>query len=220
MQRAASDLDLVLDPPLTTIRQTDLGYSMVASVATFPEDDIARLLMQSALHVALHEEFGETVDIRVVVPRPLKGPVITLPPVPNDAFPTVWMQEYLKLGHERVREYAIVFAHAAYTQAVYALPWRDAGAMAARIPALLEMTALAVDTHRTVSVLMGNVDIILPPMEGLVLPMDRPVVEDEVARAIGRPAATLMELYETVWRLVNTGRTTQQTLRLYVCLFL
>lgn len=202
LARAARDADVELDMNLTCVQRHGAGYRVVASAATFPESEEARWYMQTALHVLVLDEFSEVppdhLDVQVVVPHALPTPPAELP-----THQFVTEQVLAKTDYSFL--FLVTTARAAYTRVVDSYPWRDAEAMHARIPALMHRILRNLAAQHTDPALHGNVDAILPPLEGLLAPLDREHVAHEVARRLGRPPKTLLELYETVFCLARNN---------------
>ena len=102
---------------------------------------------------------------------------------------------------------ALNFVRGALLAVVHGYPWRQKKQMLASVDRRCALSLLY--THRgTPDALMaGNVDEILPCLSGL---FDEALAEQLlklVLRALGRPARTRLEVYETVYRCVRDGST-------------
>lgn len=212
--RVAGDLGVEVNTTLSQVCLLGDTYSVSVTTAQTVATEFQRSMMQSALHASLQEEFeDDKVDIRVTVPCAQTEPLTSVTPLPTE-----WFSEWP--NQQRHQEFAMVFAQLAYRHVVYALPWRERRAMLARIPQLVQRSMEHVSCGFVDPVAEGDLDAVLPPMESMVLPLDIPVIQSEVALHLCRAPKSLLELYETVYRLGRSlMRMTPQTANLYVRLF-
>ena len=201
--RAARDAYVELDSQLTSIERDDAGvYHVIASAASFPESEDARWYMKAALHTIILDEFTELrpeeMDVHVIVPH-------TLPKPPSEVPSNEFLTEKIVAKTDYSLLYLVTIAKSAYVNVVESYPWRDAPAMQAAIPPLIQRIVRNLAEQRTDPALHGNVDAILPPLGGLLNPLDCGVVVKEVTRHLGREPKTLLELYETTFCLARAN---------------
>lgn len=201
---AAKAAQLDLDTFLTSVTYDDATdtYRVVASGDHFPESEDHRELMRSAIHILVIEELSDVppdrLDVRVIVPKVLGAAT-------GGVGYYDFVQQHVNVTAETTLLQLMSMAKASYECVVNAYPWRDAAAMKAAIPALLIGIAARLRESQTDPALQGNVDAILPPMDGLLHHFDRDVVFVEVERFLGRPPQTLLETYESAIRLAHLG---------------
>lgn len=207
LMRAAADANVALDPGLTSIERVDERFRIIASCDAFPKTEEERSFMQSAVYVVIIHEFRELqpddMDVRVIVPHALAPACQTMPC-------NGLVSEQLIARSECAMLYVVKMVKAAYTEVIDGYAWRDADAMRDSVPFHLQRIVQNLAKFQTHPAMYGNVDDILPPIEGLLPKFDRDVVVHEVTRHLKRLPRTLLELYETAFHLARSGRTQKQ----------
>lgn len=192
------EIDMKVDTQLTHVDVVGRTTRVVITLSEIPDSNEARVLMQSAAHSVLLEELrGMGISDSIVM-------VHSAPAVHEDSaffFEQGSAQDWIRAQMDTVHEFAHVcvttFVKAALERVIVSFPWRDVSAMTARVPALCALLPL----H-----MQGNVDLLLPPLESLLLEFDRSVVLTDVSILLGRPATTMLEVYETVFFAVTQRR--------------
>lgn len=105
------------------------------------------------------------------------------------------MQDYIAHGTE-------IMVRSSLTRTVSSLPWREEAAMTERVETLVKRAMDSFCLGRPDSLLVGNVDEILPPPEALLSELDLTQLIEEVTKKLGLPQSRL-DLYEKVYRLVS-----------------
>lgn len=216
---AASDLGIAIEPTLTTVQARPDGR--VAVVVTMSADatrtEHDELLARSALHVALSDSFpGADVHVlaRPCTPAPPRPSRVAPPgawPVPSAS---EWVRRQATCVHEWACQAAVTMAQSACERVITTLPWRDADGMRARVPLLVERTL----THMVKGaydplVGAGNVDALLPPIDGVMVAYDVQAVLAEVTGALGRAPVSQLELVETAYALVRSQAAKKEATR-------
>ncbi len=226
----ARDLGIALDTRRTSVFRDKATAAhadkptvcVAAAVATVPENEAARTMLQSALHAAIHAAaVDEALRVKVVVTVPPAAPPRALQAAPpHGVVPSVAKPVSLAAAvaphaaamcaqdSDSPELIAYLVACVAFDDAISALPWRDSAAMRARAPALLAAALERMDAGIVDPVLAsGNVDALLTPIEALLPVFDAEHVRATVASVLGRPAASLFELYKTAYALRFARRT-------------
>jgi len=207
---AACAACIELDRELTSVTCDGSGCTVVASVATFPDSEESRALLHSALHSVLLDEFeGEVAQlvVRVFVPS-----VVDVPPdVPFEARMTdpdtsvvAKVKNMVEDTHRFARLVTKNYAQCAVQEVVEGLPWRD--------PELMRRVAQSAVLHTLQMgtlddpLMRGDVDGILLPLSSILNPFDQQTVFKDVEVFLGRRPTSLLETYESVFRLVALGR--------------
>lgn len=220
----AADLGLTLDAPLTTVETLKNGsVAVVATLAPVAgRTEAEELLARSALHAALLDALPHA-DVHVLARPPLSATTNAVPgaapTAKSAAFPATKASEWVRLQsacvHEWACQAAVTMAHAACERVIDSLPWRDAAGMRLRIPSVVRTT---VDNmvRGAFDPLMsaGNVDALLPPLGGVLVPYDLEAVCAEATGALGRPPASQLELVEMAYTLTCGGAARKPATRL------
>lgn len=209
---AAYDIGVELCPGLTSVQTHDGTTYVTATCRTFPDDDFARITLESALMVAILHGLDKD-NVRVIVHC---SPVLPLPKRRNT---TDWIKRQI----DGVNDWATLctqqLAQAAYTRVVETYPWREAERMRSLLPVLVLRCVRNVRKAERDEAMQGDVDLILPPMRTYLSSEQATAVVDEVTRHLGRKADSLLETYEVVHHMVELKRAPPPVSYLYSRLF-
>lgn len=200
------ELDMKVDTQLTHVDVVGQTTRVVITLLDIPESNEERVLLQSAAHSVLVDELG-----RIGISDPIVM-VHSSPAAQEDAaffFEQGSAQDWIRVQVDSVHEFAKVcattFVKAALERVIVSFPWRDVAAMTARVPTVCALHSLEVQSGYSGTVMQGNVDLLLPPLESLLLEFDRSIVFLDVTILLGRSATTLLEVYETIFFAVTRG---------------
>lgn len=191
----------------TSITKTHDGMmTFNACVNTLPNTEEEYKLLQSAVHIIVQETLASAdVVIYVSVSYPAwyaKAPNVPLPKAAASVWIThqgVAMRDWFKTALEN-------FVVQSCDRVITSYPWRDAGAMRARTAQLAAHAMRRFSAGQTCALLEGNMDSLLPPLEGILGEYDRGVVHRFVVTKMeGRTPASLLDQYEAVYFLSRAG---------------
>jgi hypothetical protein len=202
MFETARAVGLPLDKEFSCVQVTEDGTVRVtASVDAFPKTKEERSLSQSALHVALLDEFSDVHKVDVCV---------FLPPVADDAVTntatnaTVLASQMIRSWNTGVHNFvvraALQFASSSYTCVVDTYPWVEEEAMRARIPAAIQQTIANMTNGRPDPLMTHQcVDYILPPLESMMRSEEKTSVYYDVIRVLGDKPESILMFYEVIY---------------------
>lgn len=197
MHHVARDLGVKLDSYLSCV---DVSYdgtvSIVASTSEFPRTTDERDMTRSGLHVALMHEFMDVprLNICVIVPEALPTSSESMLPV-ND-----WIRAQDASVVDFVNGAKVSMIRAACVRIIDAFPWRERDRMILRVPHLLRL--VVADTNDLFVDTLDAIDHLLPSAHAYICESDLEVVVNEVEAFLGRPASTLIEMYECIHHMV------------------
>lgn len=217
LAKALSDI-AEINPTKTTLYQNPMSraYHVVVVVTTKPATAGDRGLLISAVHIAVRHLFlsSDCVDVNVIVPDPEELHQSVLLPLPSavsavSAVPVVPpVAPIADILHEQalsVEDFILKAvrsnAEVTWVRVLEAYPWRDAPRMKQALPELIDRAVRRTAHGEFDPIRLGFVDDLLP----IIPPFHREAVHDDVVRHLGRPPKSLLELYETVYTLMQTN---------------
>ena len=226
-------MGVTLDRQLSCVEtRPDGRVRVIASVDKFPTTEEERRLIQSAVHCVVLDEFREinpwALDVQVIVPVPLDDGDFA---PSRDRVLDTTMRASRWIGREAwgVQSWARVAAISLFQggadRILTTYPWRDAVAMRARLPILIDgLSRLMLDDPRDPTRLaVGYIDELLPSLKTVLKTADiQDVVRNVTASNDGQQPSTTLELYELVYDMVvsNTPDLAIPTINLHYALFL
>lgn len=230
---ATKRMGLVLNKELSCADlRPDGRVQITAAVDTFPVSEDERRLVQSAVHCVILDEFREVnpwaLDVQVIVPIPLDDGD-RAPPTDHVVHPTrrasQWIGEQADAVQRWARIAAVSLFQGSADRILSTYPWRDADAMRARIPILIDALSRVIvdDLKDPTHLALGYVDQFLPPLKGVVKAADiEAVLRDATATNGGTRPVSVLEVYELAYEAVVSGTRAlaPATINLYYALFL
>lgn len=219
----ASDINVPLDPVTSGVSVDCDGKVLInAMPMNLPTTDEERSIMQSALHVCILDSFQyvtplSNLQVQIIVPTCQQENSADDTPCPT----TSW----IKLQHETINEFAQATActmvQGVYAKVLRSYPWRDMENMYVRAIRLIEIfrTNMMISGAFDPVISSGNVDGLLPPIQGLINNYTAKVVLRDVTVYLGRPPTSLFEIYECVYRMRKAWCASLETMQLYNRLF-
>lgn len=199
---ALSESSITVDTVLSAVYFENARYHITVSIQSVTNTDEERDLMRSAAHVTIQMELAELhpADMTIQVLLPLSSQTSRpLPPGPNA---TEWCQMQSKGVDDFVMAATDGLATAVYKRVMEVYPWRKRDLMSRSLPYLVENSR----RHQTLVASLINVDDIVPGDLWTMLADDRDAVWRDATFALGRTPRSLLECYETVYRLVAEKR--------------
>lgn len=212
IMNAADDIGITLDLPLTNVQTFQETTYITVTCATFPDSEDARSFMESALHVAILEGLTErNVKISVRTPPVVKNP--------QRAVHRIHVSKWIAEQIEGVTEFATLcvqmLSRASYERVIETYPWKEAETMRQILPVVCLRSISNVQNSKYDPAMQGNVDLILPPIDMYIPPYIKEDVYREVEAHLLRRTDSLLEVYETVYDLVQDGSRSQSLHYLY-----
>ena len=216
----ASDLNIPLEPVTSDVTIGDDGLVRINAMPMhLPTTNDERSMMQSALHVAILDSFRHEVaslsklHIQVIVPT------CDMTDAPCSA--TEWIQTQQRTINDLTQTTAQTMVHSAYNHVIRAYPWRDVDNMVVRAMRLIDIfkTNMTLTGAFDPVISSGNVDALLPPIQGLVKNYTAKVILRDVTSYLRRPPVSLLELYESVFKMRTAWCASLETMQLYTVLF-
>lgn len=206
MFETARTVGLSLDAEFSCVQTlADGTVRITATVDAFPKSREERSLSQSALHMALLEDFSDLkgVDVHVLLPP------VADDPVPNTTTDIILASQKIRSWnacvHDLALRSAVQFASSSYRCVVDTYPWVEERAMRARIPAAIQQTIANMKTGRPDPLMTRQcVDYILPPLESVMRDEEATSVYHDVTRVLGDTPDSILQFYEVVYLLCGT----------------
>ena len=234
------EVGVQLDPERTKVHRNgdrvDVVVTVLPPAGETAPDSFERDMLCSAAHMVVVEDltkFGvpaEMLSVQVHMLPPLGSSAVpsSAPPAANPTEsppvalrrPSQWILAQSQGLHNFSMHATSIMVSSSYRYVVDTLPWRHRATMAAAIPMLTQrfLQELAAGTRTPWNTIF--VDDVLPSMDALLTTFDQGAVREEVTLHLGRPPATLLELYEVVLGKAWRGRCHKwQTLQLSIAVF-
>lgn len=217
--RHAAALGLPLCVPLCCVELVDDSITRITVTCDVtPDCSEAASWMKNALHITLQEEFGDVwripnLNIRFFVP-----PALHDHPHPVKMGAERWFSEQLVCVHRFMQHACIGAVHSGYNHVIEMYPWRHKGVMKEKMQIACSITATNCEDGIMDDVLIhGDLSLILPPPEEFLSEVMIDLLYDELN--MDPNAATLLAVYEAVYRTARTTCASVATRQLYDALF-
>lgn len=199
----AETLGVRLEPALSSATvQHDGRLQLVVTLHDAPHTPFERSVLHSAFLGEMLEHFPKAVmQVHLPPVESLHTQEATRPTGTLDV--GAWIGNQMDGVHSWAREAALMVTVSSYAKTVDAYPWRGKAAMKAMIPSFAhEMHENLHDGCKAVS--LGNVDLILRPLESILNDSDQITLMQNVTRHNrGTLPCTLLEIYECVYDMVT-----------------
>lgn len=223
MHHIASSIHLPLDAPLTAVtRISDGTIRVLATAKDFPSSEDERKMAESALYSVLVDWITlevERATVHVHIP-PVQQNTLSLTSATYSIVPSQWIRQQVESVNEWAFQCSRTIATATLTRVVETYPWRNKHIMSIMIPSLVLRAMDNMAKGLPEPLMLGNVDVILPPISQFLLPFDIDLCKRDIVTKLRVNPTSLLEFYETVFAIVQSGQTkTTATLILYNNLF-
>lgn len=197
-KQALEDIGLEAEEDLSAVDVSDDGTTRVHLTCSGGGHDDGDLIVQAA-HVAIHMELVNHGALDIVIN-------LTKPP---EKVPCATIAEFIEAERQSVNDLATAcarnFVRAALVAAVSAYPWRQKEQMLASVDFRCAKSVLYTLRGTPDPLMAGNVDEILPSLKGLIDEAAIKQLLQSVQCTLGRPARTILEVYETVYHCVHAS---------------
>lgn len=206
--QTAASLDLTLDSHLSCLQwMADGTLRVIATVNEFPNDANARSLAQSALHIALMEDFtlaASKVDVAVFMPPAvvdLSHEYLCNKGIPASQQVRVWCNEFSHLDDDAK---FCRLLDVSYMCVVNSYPWKQTELMRSCIPNAIQKTLAIASKGNTDHMLpFQQMDVILPLLGSVILSNELPIVSNDIVSALRGVPNSLLEMYEVIYLSVS-----------------
>jgi len=206
--QTAASLDLTLDSHLSCLQwMADGTLSVIATVNEFPKDAEARSLAQSALHIALMEDFAvaaSKVDVAVFMPPAavdLTHEYLCNKGIPASQQIRVWCNAFPYLDDDAK---FCQLLNASYMCMINSYPWKQADLMRSCIPNAIQKTLAIASNGNTDHMLpFQQMDSILLLLGSVILSNELPIVSNDIVSALRGVPNSLLEVYEVIYLSVS-----------------